>query len=710
MRRYALVAGANDGGPERARLRYAAADARAVAGVLGELGGVLPEDQLVVLDPDIEGLRAALRQLQARLAAAPDSQRTEVIFYYSGHSDEAGLLLGGARLGYAELRTAIQGLDTEVRIAILDSCASGALVRGKGGRHVAGFLDDGANQVAGHAFLTSSAADEVSQEADTVGGSYFTSALVTGLRGAADANADRRVTLHEAYRFAYDETLTRTESSRYGAQHANFDMELSGSGDLVMTDLRSRTSTLWLDPALEGRLTVREPGGRVVAELGKTRGAATELRLEPGTYLVALRGPAGPQAATARIGGPATVALRPADFGPLTLAAATARGDAPPAEGGEAIADDRDQVQILVDALAGLGADGEPPRVGVVQQGADLAGFSFGIGATAYTGSVEGVQLALGANTTAGAVDGAQLALAGNLVGGSLRGVQGAVGFNAARGGLDGGLMLASGLNLGAGAEEARGALISAGANLYQGDLVGAALAAGGNLHQGSLEGAMLAAGANLQADGALRGFQGSAAFNLADELHGTQLAAVNVADVVGGAQIGVVNVSDELNGAAVGLINVARRAEGPAVGLLNFIGDGIHEAELGWSPLGVSAQVKLGSRSTYTALGVAQPPTAIGGLPGLGLGLAFGGRARPGPLELDLDLGADLVLGDAGFSGDAALQPRARAVLGWPLAPWVTPYVGLRAGAAWGVHLGAEPGPRGEARPFIGAEAGLRI
>ncbi len=119
VRRYALVIGANDGGPERATLRYAETDARTVASVMTELGGVQPSDRVVVLDPDKAALIVALGELRQRIQAAGD-QRTEVIVYYSGHSDDRGLLLRTQRFTYKELRDALQNLDSDVRIAILD--------------------------------------------------------------------------------------------------------------------------------------------------------------------------------------------------------------------------------------------------------------------------------------------------------------------------------------------------------------------------------------------------------------------------------------------------------------------------------------------------------------------------------------------------------------------------------------------------------------
>jgi len=121
------------------------------------------------------------------------------------------------------------------------------------------------------------------------------------LRGAADANHDRRVTLNEAYEFAYNETLQRTETSRAGAQHPAYDIQLAGTGDLVMTDLHTSASRLVLARELAGRIYVRDNAGRLVVELHKEPTYPVELGLEAGTYRVVVTNPYGSAASTARV-------------------------------------------------------------------------------------------------------------------------------------------------------------------------------------------------------------------------------------------------------------------------------------------------------------------------------------------------------------------------------------------------------------------------
>ena len=187
MRRFLLSVGANRGSGERLQLHYATSDARAVRDVLAQLGGIASDDSMLVEEPTPARLKSAFQRLKTRIESAQaEGVRTELVFYYSGHSDETGLLLGPESVSYVALRGLLQSLGADVRIAILDSCASGAITRSKGGVWRAPFLYDASTEVRGHAFLTSSSSDEAAQESDRIRGSFFTHYLVSGLRGAAD--------------------------------------------------------------------------------------------------------------------------------------------------------------------------------------------------------------------------------------------------------------------------------------------------------------------------------------------------------------------------------------------------------------------------------------------------------------------------------------------------------------------------------------------
>ncbi len=289
LRRLGLYIGSNDGGPGRATLRYAEEDAGAMAGVMKELGGVSGEDSLVLLAPTAGDVQLGFRQARQRAQAVRDSsRRVELLVYYSGHSDEQGLLLGGEKFGYAELKEAIQEVRADVNIAILDSCSSGAFTRLKGGTRQPPFLVDESSSMQGHAYISSSSADEASQESDLIKGSFFTYFLISGLRGAADSTRDGQVSLNEAYHFAFNETLALTENTQGGAQHPSYNIQLTGTGDLTLTDLRAAVCTLNFAQGIQGRLFVRNASGRLVAELAKESGAVVGLGLPEGQYRVVL--------------------------------------------------------------------------------------------------------------------------------------------------------------------------------------------------------------------------------------------------------------------------------------------------------------------------------------------------------------------------------------------------------------------------------------
>ena len=204
--RLAVVVGANRGSADRVPLRYAVSDAERFAAVLTELGGVAPADLVLLREPSRQAFLGALGALRER-AAQPGPRRAEVVVYYSGHADEKGLMLGREMVTYRELKDAMHGIAADVGIGILDACASGVITRLKGGQAQAGFLTDESMQMTGYAFLTSSSENEAAQESERLRGSFFTHALLSGLRGAADASGDGRVTLNEAYQFAFQETL-----------------------------------------------------------------------------------------------------------------------------------------------------------------------------------------------------------------------------------------------------------------------------------------------------------------------------------------------------------------------------------------------------------------------------------------------------------------------------------------------------------------------
>jgi len=383
LQRFVLAAGANYGGADRPLLKYGVSDAERFARVLVELGGVAADRAIVLREPKLRDLLQALDQMSARVtearraAAGNGGGRVEVVVYYSGHADEKGLLLAEDRYSYRTLRDRLDQIPADVRIAVLDACASGAFTRRKGGRVRAPFLVDESASMRGYAFLTSNTETEAAQESDRIGASYFTHYLVSGLRGAADMSGDGKVTLNEAYQFAFNETVGGTVQTRGGAQHPSYDIDLSGSGDVVITDVRQTTATLVLGEELEGRFFIRNAAQQLVVELYKPAGRRTELGLEPGSYEIRVeRGRTLLVGKTVLVDG-GRLALDPAHLRVTTGEVTRRRGYEPPPY---AVAG-RNRLEFL----AGMAPGGETAGTGAtVVSGSDGGGVLVGFQYTRY--------------------------------------------------------------------------------------------------------------------------------------------------------------------------------------------------------------------------------------------------------------------------------------------------------------------------------------
>ena len=127
----------------------------------------------------------------------------------------------------------------------------------------------------GFAIITSSTADESSQESDRLRASFFSHHLVNGLRGAADANGDHIVSLDEVYTYTYAETL-RSSGRTMALQHPTYRVDLKGKGDVVLTRLVARErAALPLDADAAADQIVGEPAA-ALGDLGVGQAAVAE--------------------------------------------------------------------------------------------------------------------------------------------------------------------------------------------------------------------------------------------------------------------------------------------------------------------------------------------------------------------------------------------------------------------------------------------------
>lgn len=664
-RRFTLLVASTDGGPGRARLRYPSKDTESLQRVLLEIGGVDGHDIETLVDPDGATVEKKLLALRQKAAQTPGPK--QFFFFYSGHSDERGLLLFGSHLEYAKLRSLITDIPVDVHIGILDSCAAGAFAQRKGGAPVDPFLVQVAPNLSGHAFLTSTSEREAAQESGRLRGSFFTHALVTGLRGAADSDGDQRVTLQEAYRFAFDETLSRTEATLGGPQHATYDIQLVGRGDLVLTDLRAGSARLYIPEGIQGRVIVRDSRGSLAAEVSKTSGQTSlALSLQPGPYRITLF-----ESQRVRRGQvslpPQGLVLAQSELRDVPIEMATARGSSLEAvEASEATApSDADPSYRVLPGNAGI----VPPwSVNAIEKQRPVVNY---------------FSLNLGWGKAA-RLYGAELGIVGAYVTEEVAGLQGAALFAYSGG-------------------RFRGAQASFGANIIRGDGFGAQLGAVNvataditglqastvNYSGGDLRGLQIAA-VNI-AKGGVYGLQASSV-GYAARMYGLQLGGINIAGQVAGMQVAGINIaSGRVRGVQLGVINIADDAD-VAIGLFSISKKQGAYVDLWMSDsAAINVSIRLPARYSYSIVSAGVHPAGAGA--GWQYGLGFGFHA---PLserlygEID-----DTVFGVQ--SGFATLEMPSllnvtRIMLGVRIARRFAVFFGMTFNMQWGFKQDEDP------------------
>jgi Caspase domain len=312
---FAVVVGANRATDGHQPLRYAHSDARAFAAVLTEASGVERENVVLLLDPHPSEVLAALDRALGRAAAAgPDSL---LFFYYSGHADQGSLYPGGEPLPLSALRPRLADSRAPIRVGIIDACRGGGWTGSKGLSAAEPFAVDvsAALSSEGSVLIASSSGLENAHEGETLQGSFFTHHWNAGLRGAADGNADGKITVNEVFEYARALTIRDTALVTEFPQHPSFRMDLAGRDDLVLAVLDRARVTLTIRQVHGPLQLIHLSSGVVVAE-SPPGPRDLRLALQPGRYLVRRRDAAGTVALAVDVGDKREMNLAESDLEP----------------------------------------------------------------------------------------------------------------------------------------------------------------------------------------------------------------------------------------------------------------------------------------------------------------------------------------------------------------------------------------------------------
>lgn len=297
--RILVSAGSKVGLAAERPLKFANTDATRVRDVVVSLGGVKAEHAFVLTEPSRAQLFAVIDKAKAE-AQKHRTDEVTLLFYFSGHGDREAIHLGDDRVLVSELSSKLGEVPAGLRIAVTDACRA---TRDKGFAADEPFAITATNmpQASGQVWLHASSDGEAAQESDELQGAIFTHAWLNGLRGAADANGDARVTLEESFAFAHSQTVIRSAKSSGVLQKPEAIVSLREMSPVVLTQTASRMATLSLPQGKDTHFVVYSAGAKsVLSELWSSPERRTTLRLPPGRYVIHRRN--GSIGATAQIG------------------------------------------------------------------------------------------------------------------------------------------------------------------------------------------------------------------------------------------------------------------------------------------------------------------------------------------------------------------------------------------------------------------------
>ena len=586
VERYALYIASNLGGEDRATLRYAGSDAEKLSETMIELGGVKKQNSFVLIDSTKSEIDGAFKNITAIINnSKTDAKRVEFLFYYSGHSDENALLLGEEAYDYSELKAKISSIPSDVHVVVLDSCFSGNFIRAKGGSRQKSFLVDDSSVVKGHAYLSSSSETESSQESDDIEASYFTQALITGLRGAADTSGDNRVSLNELYYYAFNETLKQTETSAIGTQHPSFDITLVGSGDLVLTDISTAEAVLVLPPESHGRFLVRNIEGKLAAEINKVEGTVTSLALPSGFYTVTLIGDKATAQAQVKLVKNDIYTVKTDSLSQIALSQGVARGS----------------------------SEGETTNRPSSSEDPKLPGTSPEYLTDEEIEAILGGQNTFPSNKVDSKTDSKTDSKANKteeVVVSSLKSQEEKTSSNCNNWFQNFELSIVPGIGIPFSGEDVKFVIspLIAKQHCIQGMQVN--LLAG--IVTNSVTGIQVSGAVNY-AKGTFTGIQSAGLVN------------ISKGSFTGFQTAGLINIADDMNGLQVGLINIADNNNGVSFGLLNFIKNGIYDPAIYWENGAFFLQYQGGTNAFYTTFLAGAPKGVDYGILGAGIGSRFG-------------------------------------------------------------------------------------
>ncbi|MFQ5446977.1 MAG: caspase family protein [Saprospiraceae bacterium] len=203
-------------------------------------GGALPDNQVKVLVDDNATRDNILENMRTTFAQADEND--VVLFYFSGHGIEGAFVpedFDGVnyRLYHEDIRQILENSRAKYKLVVGDACHSGSLFGMAGDENLVAArstTDDMLDRYykafesadGGTALLMSSKGGEVSLEDSGLRSGVFSYYLIKGLKGEADRDGDKIVTIGELYSYVTDKVSRYTAGAQTPTITGHYDKRM----------------------------------------------------------------------------------------------------------------------------------------------------------------------------------------------------------------------------------------------------------------------------------------------------------------------------------------------------------------------------------------------------------------------------------------------------------------------------------------------------
>lgn len=170
-------------------------------------GGAIPDERISLLIDESASRQRILTEMENTFSKADEND--VIMLYYSGHGLPGSFLpidFDGYNnvLEHHEIKNILDKSSAKHKIVLADACHSGSMLAMKSpfdATRMQSFLDGFENAEAGTAMFTSSKSEEISMETSGLRQGIYSHYLIRGLRGEADLDRNKIVTISELYTF-----------------------------------------------------------------------------------------------------------------------------------------------------------------------------------------------------------------------------------------------------------------------------------------------------------------------------------------------------------------------------------------------------------------------------------------------------------------------------------------------------------------------------